>query len=326
MVDEPEPAAAVDLTEDVESSDEAAVAEAEGDAPPPADEVAEAPEGVDQLFARLKASQGTEVAQPEAGSGSSEPPGPSDEVVAEAEEEAEAEVEAPAPEAPGGVPADADLLSLLERRDGSIEPIESRIARKLKRALADEQGSVLDHVRRERGRVDLASALPPEVQLDAYAAVVTEELGAAAEEGAGFEGGSLPSGTAVDDLAADLARDLAAVVRPKVERCFEAGDDADDTSDRLRATYREWKTDRLVEVTRHHVLAAFGRGQAAVRPIGEPVRWVPDPSSPACPDCEDDALAGSVPAGDAFPTGHVHPPAHPGCRCLLVAVRVATPA
>jgi len=81
-----------------------------------------------------------------------------------------------------------------------------------------------------------------------------------------------------------------------------------------------------VEATRHVVLAAFGQGQVAVRPAGAPVRWVPDPTAPACPDCEDDALAGTVPSGQAFPTGHAHPPAHPGCRCLVVGERVATPA
>ena len=35
-----------------------------------------------------------------------------------------------------------------------------------------------------------------------------------------------------------------------------------------------------------------------------------------CPDCEDNGLNGPS-AGEAFPTGHPHPPAHPGCRCLL---------
>ena len=79
---------------------------------------------------------------------------------------------------------------------------------------------------------------------------------------------------------------------------------------------------QLVEATRHHVLAAFGWGQCTVRPAGSPVRWVPDPAQVACPDCEDDALAGTVPSGGPFPTGHTHPPAHPGCRCLVIGARV----
>ena len=39
----------------------------------------------------------------------------------------------------------------------------------------------------------------------------------------------------------------------------------------------------------------------------------------ACPDCEDNSLAGAQAKGEPFPTGQLHPPAHPGCRCLLVA-------
>jgi hypothetical protein len=38
------------------------------------------------------------------------------------------------------------------------------------------------------------------------------------------------------------------------------------------------------------------------------------------PDCLDNALAGPLAFGEAFPTGHTHPPAFEGCRCLLVAV------
>jgi hypothetical protein len=36
-----------------------------------------------------------------------------------------------------------------------------------------------------------------------------------------------------------------------------------------------------------------------------------------CPDCDDNALEPTVKGSD-FPTGQPHPPAHPGCRCLLV--------
>ena len=46
------------------------------------------------------------------------------------------------------------------------------------------------------------------------------------------------------------------------------------------------------------------------------LRWVPaDPGR--CPDCDDNALEPTL-KGATFPTGQQHPPAHPGCRCLLV--------
>jgi len=294
------------------------------------------PEEVDELFARLRASRQASVAEarevldvPElavdtAGEAPHEPADAGDDEGTLADAGDESTVAEPDEE--GTVADPDDLVSLLERRDGAIEPIENRIARRLKRALADEQGRVLDGVRRSRDTPSLSEVLPPDEQIAAFAAAVADDLLIAAEEGAAFEGAALPSRTSVDDVTEELARALAGVVRPRVERCFEGGEDADDTSDRLRATYREWKTDRLVDATRHLVLSAFGLGQAAVRPAGAPVRWVNDPSVPACPDCEDDALAGTVPSGEAFPTGHARPPAHPGCRCLVVGERVAAPA
>ena len=45
---------------------------------------------------------------------------------------------------------------------------------------------------------------------------------------------------------------------------------------------------------------------------------VVDDGGVPCPDCDDNSLAGSVPKGEPFPTGDLHPPAHPGCRCIAV--------
>ncbi|WCO67560.1 DivIVA domain-containing protein [Iamia majanohamensis] len=355
-----EPAAAEPAPEDAPPED--APPEAVEVAPAAADEsvAGDRPEDeeVDELFARLRASQegagatdgddlvadvadvaddadDTDEAAPTAAAGEheAEPDG----AVAGGAPDVGAPVaahDAPAPSeggADGAGPADGDdgdpgLVDLLERRDGAIEPIETRVARRLKRVLADEQGRVLDAVRRAKRAPALDDVLPLDEQVAAYSEAVREDLHAAAEEGAAFEGAALPTGSSIVGVADELARSLAAVVRPRLERCFAAGEDPDDTSDRLRATYREWKTDSLVDATRHHVLAAFGEGQGAVRPAGAAVRWVPDPSTPACPDCEDDALASAVPSGDAFPTGHSHPPAHPGCRCLVVTERVGAPA
>jgi hypothetical protein len=55
-------------------------------------------------------------------------------------------------------------------------------------------------------------------------------------------------------------------------------------------------------------------------PKGEVQRWVVDPSCVACPDCDDNALAGEIGRGDSYPTGDTRPPAHQDCRCLVVPV------
>ena len=69
---------------------------------------------------------------------------------------------------------------------------------------------------------------------------------------------------------------------------------------------------QLVEETHN-----WERLATAVEP-GRPVVWTIDPSEAACADCEDNSLAGPIPAGESFPTGHTSAPAHPGCRCLTL--------
>ena len=66
------------------------------------------------------------------------------------------------------------------------------------------------------------------------------------------------------------------------------------------------------------LLSAYALGTlSAAEPDGK-VRWRIDPTQGPCPDAQDNALAGEVGAGEAFPTGDSCPQAHPGCRCLLV--------
>jgi hypothetical protein len=87
------------------------------------------------------------------------------------------------------------------------------------------------------------------------------------------------------------------------------------------AAYREWKTQRIERVAGDHIVSAFSRGAFAAVSDGTSQHWVVDDVDGPCPDCDDNALAGSTPRGQAFPTGQMHPPAHPGCRCVLVTSR-----
>jgi hypothetical protein len=108
-------------------------------------------------------------------------------------------------------------------------------------------------------------------------------------------------------------------LRDRVERSMEAADgDQDELSERLRALYREWKGQRIGEAVRHATAAAFARGLYDAAPEGCSLRWVVDTGGDPCPDADDNALAGVVIKGAAFPTGDAVPPAHPGCRCLVL--------
>ena len=70
---------------------------------------------------------------------------------------------------------------------------------------------------------------------------------------------------------------------------------------RARAVYREWKTQRIDEQLDDVFRLAYGRGQCDAIEPGTPVSWIVDPDGPACPDAEDNALAGIVALGRGVP-------------------------
>lgn len=224
------------------------------------------------------------------------------------------------------VGAPDQLASLLERRDAATDEIERRLARRLKRILSDEQNELLDQVRRTAG-MPTADAVLPELGAHAarYAGAATDDLVGAAAAGAQFYGEPTPEVvTEVDDVATHLAEELVRQLRGRLTRCFSDTEaDEAELGDRIRACYREWKTQRIAETSRHFVLAAFTRGLFDAAPRASAFRWIVDDGGTPCPDAEDNALQGEVAKGEPFPTGDIYPPAHPGCRCLIVPVEAA---
>lgn len=299
----PEPAVEVDAAVEVEpvsSPEPAAVPEPERaaerdpttDAGP--DLLTDTPSGVSELFARIKAGRSAAVAQ--------------------AEELLDGPVEAR--QAPAA--ADGDEAAL-NRRDVALESITSRLSRKLKRALQDEQNEVLDRLRSHRGPPS-DELLPSSVdQADRYRRTSADLLEDAAVAGARFMSPGASLVAEVGDLAEGLAETLVAPLRRRLQRGLagENGEDATATAERISAAYREWKTQLVDRLAGDATIGAFSRGVAQTAP-GALLRWVVDDDGGPCPDCHDNALAGSTASGDTYPTGQEHPPAHAGCRCLLV--------
>ena len=212
---------------------------------------------------------------------------------------------------------------MLDRRDAATGKIERQLARRLKRVLSDEQNQMLDQVRRSRGAPTADTVLPEQsAHTDRYADVAADDLVGAAAAGSMFYGGSSgPMRTRVGDLSDELATELVRQLRGRLERCFDDahGDEAE-LAERIRACYREWKGQRITDTARHFVLAAFTRGLFDAAPDATTFQWVVDDGGHALSRCEDNALAGEIPKGEPFPTGNAYPPAHPGCRCLIVPV------
>ncbi|MCI3949913.1 MAG: hypothetical protein K0R11_1847, partial [Acidimicrobiales bacterium] len=194
-----------------------------------------------------------------------------------------------------------DAAAALRRRDADLAPIERELARALKRELADEQNAVLDALRRSRTRPTLGDLLPaPDAAVARYATAVGAPLGAAVAAGRAAVAAGGAGAPPVDDLAGDVGAEVAGALRADVAAALEAtGGDHAGTAERISTAYREWKSTLAEPLARSAALAAEARGR-----LGSPgpVCWVPDPGTPACPACADNAAAGPLPAGEAFPS------------------------
>jgi DivIVA domain-containing protein len=292
------------------------------DEPPPAP-VAERRPTVDELFARIKASRAEAVARAEEVLAADRPAAaPTPAPPTAADRDARADGDGAGDEPPAEAPDPA--ATLLRQRDDALAAPERSLSRKLKRSLSDEQNRLLDTLRRQRGAASLDDLVGgPEDHRSRIAGLVTPDLVAAASAGAGTAAGAPEQPgdleSRVHPVAVDLAAALVDPLRDRIERAVtESAGDEEDVAERLRACYREWKTQRVGDVTRHATAAAYAVGVVAAAPAGTRLCWLVDTGGAPCPDAEDNALAGAVPTGEPFPTGHTVPPAHPGCRCLAV--------
>jgi hypothetical protein len=259
-----------------------------------------------------------------------------------------------------GVPSGDRML--LHRRDAMLAGTTRDLVRQLKLALSNEQNVVLELARGARsGRIKIDDLPAGDEAAGRYRPVVRRELSAALQAGwqaaldspaTSGHGAATPDDAAPvegTDLGVVVEELIAALTDPLRERLADlAAGETDQLEDQVRNLYRDTRNQRVAGLAEHATLAAFAAGQlAAVRgsgadrpaasgaaasagsagAVGDPsapteVRWVFEACSP---DCLDNSLAGPVPAGQPFPTGHLRPPAFPGCRCLLVAAGQTTP-
>ena len=199
-----------------------------------------------------------------------------------------------------------------ERRDADLTPIIVSSARKLKRVLADEQNEVLDALRRKRAgpRARRAASLGRRARRPIPAVRSAPNWPRRPTPGRPWSAGRASSARPTPAAAVEAGRRVLAdwlvePLRERLERCVADGDgDNAGISKRVRAVYREWKTQHIDEQLDDVFRAAHGRGALAAIAPGTPVVWVCDTAATGCADCDDNSLAGPVPAGQAFPTGH----------------------
>jgi len=216
-----------------------------------------------------------------------------------------------------------------EERNEELSPVVVAMARKLKRVLADEQNTVLGHVRAKRSSLDIDAVLGTEAEHSArYADAVAEDSMAAASAGAKSvkaAGGSSRRVTqkaiaahAVSAITAGLVAGFREDARIAIG---EAEGDRDVLLGLIRDVYRSWKTERIDSHVDDIACSSYSHGAYLALEPGSRITWMAEPETNCCSECEDNSLGGSVVRGDDFPTGHSHPPAHAGCRCLVCPVQ-----
>ena len=282
------------------------------------------------LFAQLrdvKEAEAPEPPKPPKGKAEPELTASTVPVPEAAEATPEPEPQPAADESPAPEPTADDRARV--RRDALVEPLVPDLVRIAKRLLQDEQNVLLDAARRARSRVDPERLLPePTHHREAWAALLAPALDTAYGGGRMGSGRSRKAVSAPERVVNELAAGLIAPLRERLTATLHSvvaqgpyespAELHRELASAVSARYREWRSADLETRLGDTLAAAYTRGAYDGAPSGSQLRWVSDPTQ-RCPDCEDNSLEPTV-KGQHFPTGQAHPPAHPGCRCLVVPV------
>ena len=219
---------------------------------------------------------------------------------------------------------------VFDHRDEVLEPIMVLITRKMKRVLADEENSMLTYLQAKKSVVALEKVLPSaDEHLQMYVEALSEDVISAAMAGAQSLSKSLKAdlrkrvtrSAVMQVVSRTMDESTIRPLREKIQRAVEQSNgDKDEMSNLIRSVYREMKMQRVEQQVSDIARMAYSRGAYLVLDQGTQVCWMVDPNGPSCADAEDNSLAGSTDLGSEFPTGHVHPTAHAGCRCLIAPI------
>ncbi len=219
---------------------------------------------------------------------------------------------------PASRPAAETDLEIVERRNEAIAGHVGSIAAALKRALADDQNELFDVLRRANGAGSEADLPSHDAHCLQYVRAAGPALSAAFIEGAQFVdglAGQVELAASAEIIATGVVDQLRAAFVAVVED--EAA--ANDPITAIRAAAREIRDVRIGPVAFDAALAAFDHGSYGALAAGAPLRWVNDPDHECGSQCRENAAGGST-GGTAFKSGAMHPPAVPGCRCVLIEV------
>ena len=220
--------------------------------------------------------------------------------------------------------------SVFRRRNEVVTPALDALSRAMKRQLADDENAVLTHVSGKRTSLTITAMLPSssehakrftEVIRELITSIAVDAARSISDARRSDMRASIVQGAVLETIHEML---LTSFVQPLHAQVVDALTTAEGNRDKLlsafRTIFQECKSQQVARVVSDIAYFTYARGLFLGCDTKSTVCWAVDPDGPACADAEDNSLAGSLRHGEAFPTGHEHPLAHAGCRCLVVPV------
>ena len=267
---------------------------------------------VDELFAKLREAKVEEVAR----------------TLSEPSTKPEPEVES-TPIAPKArkIVVPPTNPALFEQRDSVLAPLNTTMTRAIKRVLADFENGSLTLLQSKKFVVSIDTLMPPadsmaQELVDAIADdMMNSALAGAQSVARGLKADlrkRVTKALVLQVISPQVAELIVNPLRSQIQRSIEQCDaDKNEMSGLTRSAFRELKIQRVDAIVADLSCLAYSRGAYLAHTPGAMVCWMVDPNGPSCADAEDNSLAGPCPIGETFPTGHLHPICHAGCRCLL---------
>ena len=267
---------------------------------------------VDELFAKLREAKVEEVAR----------------TLSETSTKIEPEVES-TPIAPKArkIVVPPTNPALFEQRDSVLAPLNTTMTRSIKRVLADFENGSLTLLQSKKFVVSIDTLIPP---ADSMAQELVEAIADDMMNSALAGAQSVARGLKADlrkrvtktlvlqAISPQVTELIVNPLRSQIQRSIEQCDaDKNEMSGLTRSAFRELKIQRVDSIVADLSCLAYSRGAYLALSPGAKVCWMVDPNGPSCADAEDNSLAGVCSIGDEFPTGHLHPTCHAGCRCLI---------
>lgn len=193
--------------------------------------------------------------------------------------------------------------------------VVAELSRKIKRVLSDEQNDLLNNLRTSKQGQDLDSLVTECFQKSQLTNAIFDSLIQLLNFNDNFVN---IDKNEINLMSSNLSQDLLNEIQEKLSKEKIVVNDSNKASlqEKISATYREIRSQKVDDLVGDYVYKTYNLLTFKTAKENDLLFWVP--TTTPCSDCEDNSLAKEITSSETFPTGSSYPPAHRGCRCILL--------